>query len=208
MIFRLSQALLIVSFAGTIAIAPRAQEVPAQNRKAAPARAPQSRKESPKPQPDGPATKEEVQKYFAVMHIRENMQAMKDSMAKQSHQMVHEEIQESGASLPADFEERTDKLMDEMTNDFPVENLIEAIVPVFQQHLTRNDLEAITAFYSTPVGQKLLTEQPALTQESMQVAYGVLEKQMEVMRERVQTEIGQARLYPKPAQPNPPGKPQ
>jgi uncharacterized protein len=208
MISRLSQLVLIVLFANLISLTPRAQSVLAQNRKPTTKRTQQTPKESAKPKPDGPATKDEVEEYFAVMHIRENMQAMKDSMAKQSHQMVHEEIQESGASLPADFEERMDKLMDEMTNDFPVENLVEAIVPVFQQHFTRNDLEAITTFYSTPVGQKLLNEQPALTQDSMQVAYGVLEKQMEVMRERVQTEIGQERLSPKPAQSKPSGKPQ
>jgi hypothetical protein len=147
-----------------------------------------------KPAPDEPPTKEEVEKYFTVMHIRENMQAMMDTMTKQSYQMVHDEIVKSGAPLPANFEERMDKLMDSMMKDFPVDTLIEAIVPVFQSHFTKDDLIAITDFYSKPVGQKLLKEQPELTQESMRVSYSLMQQRMESMREQVQTEIGQARL--------------
>jgi uncharacterized protein len=166
----------------------------------------QPRSASRKPAAEGPATKAEVEKYFQVMHIRENMEMMKDSMVKESHQMVRDEIEKSGASLPPDFEERMDTLMDGMMKDFPVNDLIEAIVPVFQRHLTGSDLRAITAFYSTPIGQKLLNEQPAMTQESMQVAYGVMQGRMETMRERVQTEIGQARLSAKPDQSKPPAR--
>jgi hypothetical protein len=148
----------------------------------------------PKPEPDGPASKEEVEKYFQVMHISDNMQAMMTAMVNQTHDMVHDEIEKSGAKLPSDFEARMDALMDEMLKQYPVQQLTDAIVPVFQQHFTRNELKAITAFYSTPVGIKLLREQPELTQQSMQISYGLLQQRMEVMREKVQTEIGQSRL--------------
>jgi len=160
-----------------------------------------------KPEPDGPASKEDVQKYFAVMDIRENMAAMLDAMAKQSHQMAHEEIEKSGAKLPPDFEGRMDKLMDSMMKDFPADQLTDAIVPVIQRHLTRNELRSVTAFYASPAGQHLLKEQPAITQESMQVAYGVMQTRMETMREQVQTEIGMSRLDTKPGASEAPAKP-
>ena len=166
-----------------------------------------TRHAKPKPEPDGPASKEDVEKYFAAMEIRENMAVMLDAMAKQSHQMAHDEIEKSGAKLPPDFEERMDKLMDNMMKQFPVENLTDAIVPVIQKHLTRNELRAVTAFYATPAGQKLLKEQPAITQESMQVSYGVMQSRMETMREEVQTEIGMSRLDTRPVAEAPPAKP-
>jgi hypothetical protein len=166
-----------------------------------------ARRAKANPEPDGPASKEDVEKYFTVMNIRENMAIMLDSMAKQSYQMAHEEIEKSGAKLPPDFEERVDKLMDNMMKGFPIDELTDAIVPVIQRHLTRNELKAVTAFYATPAGQKLLKEQPAITQESMQAAYGVMGKRMETMRDQVQTEIGLSRLDTKPPAAAAPAKP-
>jgi hypothetical protein len=46
--------------------------------------------------------------------------------------------------------------------------MVDAIVPIYQKHLTKADLTAITAFYSSPAGQKILAEMPAIMSESMQ----------------------------------------
>jgi uncharacterized protein len=45
---------------------------------------------------------------------------------------------------------------------------VDAIVPIYQKHLTKADLEALTQFYGSPVGQKILNEMPAILSESME----------------------------------------
>src|SRR5262249_46632152 len=90
-----------------------------------------------------------------------------------------------------DLEVRMNKLMDDMMKNFPFEEMIQAMMPVYQKHLTKTDASAMVAFYSTPTGQKLIREQPAITQEAMQAAAPLIQKQMASTMERVQQEVTQ-----------------
>ena len=40
------------------------------------------------------------------------------------------------------------------------------MVPVYQKHLSKSDVEEMIKFYSTPTGQKILREMPAMTAEA------------------------------------------
>ena len=50
-----------------------------------------------------------------------------------------------------------------------MDELVDKLVPVYQKHMSLEDIKAITAFYRTPAGQKLATKQPLIMQESMQI---------------------------------------
>ncbi len=140
---------------------------------------------------DAPATKEDVQRYLDVMHSREMMAQMVDAMARPMHQMIHEEYLKDKDKLPADFEARTNKMMDEWMKSFPWDELLQSMVPVYQKHLTKGDINAIVAFYSAPAGQKLLREMPAMMAEAMESMMPLLRKQMDAMTERIQQEVAQ-----------------
>lgn len=49
-----------------------------------------------------------------------------------------------------------------------IDRLVELLAPIYAKHLTIQDLEAITGFYSTPAGSKLAKATPFITAESMQ----------------------------------------
>jgi hypothetical protein len=140
---------------------------------------------------DAPASKEDIEKYLDTMHSRELMKSTMAAMTKQMHQMTHAQL-EKQPNLPPDFEARMDKMMDDMMKDFPIDELIQAMVPSYQKHLSKGDVEALTAFYSTPTGQKVLKEMPAMTADAMQAASGIVQKMMAKMQERLQSEIAQA----------------
>lgn len=84
-----------------------------------------------------------------------------------------------------------DQSMDDMIKEFPVDEMMQAMVPAYQRHLTKGDVEALTAFYSTPTGQKVLKEMPAMTADAMQSASGVIQKMMAKMQERLQSEMAE-----------------
>ena len=109
---------------------------------------------------DAPASKEDVEKFLDAMHTRELMKSTMESMKKQMHQIVHQQVV-SQANLPADFETRMDKMMDDMFKNFPTDDLLQAMIPAYQKHLTKGDVDSLTAFYSTPSGQKILKEMSA-----------------------------------------------
>src|SRR5271155_5568758 len=139
---------------------------------------------------DAPASKEDIEKYLDTMHSREMMKSTMAAMTKQMHQMTHAELQNQ-PNLPPDFEARMDRMMDDMIKDFPVDELIQAMVPAYQKHLTKGDVDALTAFYFTPTGQKVLKEMPAMTADAMQSASGIIQKMMATMQDRLQSEIAQ-----------------
>jgi hypothetical protein len=140
---------------------------------------------------DAPATKEDVQKYLDVMHSREMIAQMLDALSKPMHQMMHEQYLKDKDKLPADFEARMNKMMEDMMKGFPWDEILQSMVPVYQKHLTKGDIDAIVAFYSAPAGQKLLREMPAMMAETMQTMMPLLRKHIEAMTARMQGQVAQ-----------------
>jgi hypothetical protein len=140
---------------------------------------------------DAPASKADIERYLDAMHSRTMMKNMMGTMTIQMHKMVHEQM-EKQSNLPPDFEAKMDKITDDMFNNFPVDELIDVMIPVYQKHLTKGDIDALVAFYSSPAGQKFIKEMPAITSESMQAASGIIQKMSANAMQRVQDEIAQA----------------
>jgi len=140
---------------------------------------------------DAPATKADVEKYMEVMHSHDMVKQMLDAMSKPMHKMVHDQYMQHKDKLPADFEARTNQMMDDMLQRMPWDDMLQALVPVYQKHFTKGDLEAVTAFYSSPVGQKLLHEMPAILADSMDVMMPFMQKHVEAVGQRVQQQMAE-----------------
>ena len=61
----------------------------------------------------------------------------------------------------------------------------------FARALFKGDMDALIAFYSTPTGQKVLQELPAVTAEGMQAMMPIMRKSVEKMTERAEQEVNQ-----------------
>jgi len=140
---------------------------------------------------DSPATKEDVQRYLEVMHSREMMSKMLDAMTKPMHQMMHEQYERDKDKLPPDFEARTNKLIDDYLKQFPWDEILQSMVPVYQKHFTKGDIDQLVAFYLSPTGQKLLKELPAITSESMQTMLPLMQQQIEKMTRQLQQQAAE-----------------
>lgn len=140
---------------------------------------------------DAPASKEDVQKYLEIMHSREMIAKMTDAMLGPMHQMMHEQFLKDRAKLPPDFESRITKEMDDFLRTFPFDEMLQAMVPVYQKHFTKNDMDNLVAFYSTPTGQKLIQELPAISAESMQTMLPLVQRHVEVLQSRIQQQVAQ-----------------
>ena len=70
--------------------------------------------------------------------------------------------------------------------------IVAAFAPIYEQLLTKEDLEEIIKFYESPVGQKLAKAQPAIMQGNLQVMQQV---QMPIVQ-RVQQVLQEKGLLP------------
>ncbi len=61
---------------------------------------------------------------------------------------------------------------------FSVDELIDAVIPVYQNHLTHADVRSLIEFYSSESGQKYLKELPAMSAESMQAVQPLIKEHL------------------------------
>jgi uncharacterized protein len=154
-------------------------------------------------QSDVPATRADIVKLFEVMNIRQQMRLTMDSVMKQQSKLVRESLQKRFPEMTDEHLKRLDSAMKETLSDMPVDGMIDDMVPVYLKHLSKLDVEAMSSFYSTPTGKKLLAEMPAMTSESMQAAYPRMQAMMDKMMQRVEQmaeeEQKKTEASPKPA---------
>ena len=138
---------------------------------------------------DQPATKADIDRYMETIHSHEMMVQMVVAMSTPMQKMVHEQYEKNKDRLPADFEARTNKEMEDMLKDLPWNDMLEAMVPAYQKHFTRGDMDALTAFYSSPTGQKVMREMPGLMADSMEIMMPIVNKHVEKVARRMQDEM-------------------
>jgi hypothetical protein len=72
-------------------------------------------------------------------------------------------------ALKQSIPEASDEFWLDVATEMNFEQLITSIIPVYQQHLSEADVQAILKFYTTPAGKKLISSQPIIMQQSMQI---------------------------------------
>ncbi len=138
---------------------------------------------------DDPASKDDVILYLRTMHSHDLMKKMMEVQAQSMQQLLKTQFQKDRANLPADFDARMAKLVGELLKNMPVDDITQAMIPAYQKHFTHGDIEAMNAFYSSPVGQKVLQELPAVMQEGNQEAMPMLSKYLSEWQEKVKKEF-------------------
>jgi hypothetical protein len=142
--------------------------------------------------PNTPATREDIERYLAITRSRDMMQKTLAAMLGPMHEMIHEQYLRNKDKLPAGFEQREISEMDEMLKNMPFDEMKQSMVPVYQKHFTKGDIDALISFYSSPTGQKMLRELPAIMGEAMQSMLPIMRIYIETVKTRVQDEFAQA----------------
>ncbi len=151
-----------------------------------------------------PATKDQVELLLRTMQSHDTMQRTVEGMLKPMHQMLRAQFEKDGKPVPPDFESRYHKMFDELIKSMPMDEMTQAMVPVYQKHFTNGDVKGLIAFYESPTGQKFLQEMPEVTSESMQAMMPIMRDYMSGAEEQMQEEV---KDMEKPAPKNSPDSP-
>ncbi len=127
---------------------------------------------------DAPATRADVEKLFTTLHIHEQIRSIMEISAKQSMQTVRESLKQKLPNVTDDDLDRATAMTDTLLKSMDLDGMLNDMIPVYQRHLTKSDVAAMSAFYETPTGQKLLREQPAMTAEAMKAVQPRMEKML------------------------------
>jgi hypothetical protein len=151
---------------------------------------------------DGPPSPDQVRKLLVLLRVRAELQITLDAMKQQVNAGAVQTFSDKVPNpTPAQLKQ-VNFVVDEVFRDLSLDDLIQDLVPVYQRHLTRSDVSALIAFYSSAPGQKILREQPAMMKESMQVAGTAQQQRMETLLAKLEVRIEQLiaqEQQPKPA---------
>ena len=148
---------------------------------------------------DAPATKEDIQKLFEVMQIHQQMRQVMDAMMKQQSAMIHETLKKRYPQTSPEKIARADQLIAETVKDMPMDAMLDDMIPIYQRHFSKTDIDAMSTFYGSPTGQKMMREMPQLTTESMQASYARMQKQMDTITQRAEQIVKEDQDKPKTA---------
>jgi uncharacterized protein len=137
---------------------------------------------------DSAASRDDILKLFDVMQVRDQMRQVMRQVTVQMRSMSREQMKKTDPNITAEELAKIDARSEQMIEAVPVNDMLDDMIPVYQKHLTKGDVDAMIGFYSTPTGQKILREMPAMAAEGMQALQPRMRKIMdETMRSLPQT---------------------
>ena len=134
--------------------------------------------------PDG-ASKEDVQKLFDVMASRDQVRQLMEQMFAQMQAINRQEMKKKHPEISDEELARAERGSRELIRSFPIDEMLSDMVPVYQRHFTKTEIDGLTAFYSSPIWQKFLHEMPAVTAETMQTAIPRIQATVDAALKRV-----------------------
>jgi hypothetical protein len=153
-----------------------------------------------------PATRDDVILYLRTMHSHDMMQKMMEVQSQAMQRMMKDQIRKEGTSVPADFDARMKKRMDELVKNMPMDEITQAMIPAYHQHFTKGDIQAMNTFYSSPVGQKVLEQLPAVMQQGMQAATPIISRYVSEWQQHTRQELEKTQKDAAPASPGSPSQ--
>jgi uncharacterized protein len=115
--------------------------------------------------PVDPAKEAHIRQLLEVTGSVKMAQDMMSQMANQLRPMLEK-------SLPPGEhnQEIADAFVQKMVSHANLEELIERLIPVYDQHLTDDEIQGLIQFYQTPLGQRYVQVMPDMMKQSYAVS--------------------------------------
>jgi len=109
----------------------------------------------------------------------------------QMRKLIREQLKKRHPDVSEADLARMDRESEDLIKNFPLDAMLNDMVPIYQRHFTKSEIEALTAFYSSPAGQKFLHEMPAVTAETMRAVYPKIEEEVDAALKRAEEKDSQ-----------------
>lgn len=133
-----------------------------------------------------PATIADVLHFFDVAATRRQLETAAGATSSMLPQllepMLMKELPDATEEQKVIIREFIQSTMETTMKSMPIDDMMKAMAPAYQQHFTHADMNQLCAFYESPIGKKLLEKMPILSAEGMKAVMPILqswnEKQM------------------------------
>lgn len=139
---------------------------------------------------DQQASRADIERMFQALRLQAQMKNIQDAMITNMDQLVEQSLPKEVLKdlTPAQrkkYDAYTQRTRERARNLYPIPEMLDDFVPVYQRYFSKADVDAVVAFYSSPVGARLLDSQPEMTKEGMAVLMPKLQERMQKMMEEI-----------------------
>ncbi|HEX8924635.1 MAG TPA: DUF2059 domain-containing protein [Terriglobales bacterium] len=138
-----------------------------------------------KPAPAEPPSREDVLKLMNVLHAREQFEQVITAMTKQMKDSARESYKKQHPEVTEARLTKLDQVFDGMPPAMTIDQLLDDIVPVYQRYLTKQDVTAVIAFYSSDVGQRFYGALPKIQEEGAAISDDKIADRVEAYIQRL-----------------------
>src|SRR5437899_4455123 len=114
---------------------------------------------TPGPLPADAPSRDQVLTLLDLLQVRRNMAVMMDSMKQIMKQGAEQSFREKVHNPTPEQLAAVRGMIDDVIDGISADDMVNAVITIYQRHLSKSDIEEMIRFYSSPVGQKLLREQ-------------------------------------------------
>jgi len=165
---------------------------------------------------DQQPSQEQLTKLFEVMRIKQQVQSMRQIVPSMVQQQIQSAVKQTEQSLPTGTkltpEQRQQiqavisKYVGKAMDLYPADEMMTDMSGIYQKHLSKDDVDALIAFYSSPAGQHLLDAQPTIAQEFMPIVMAKVTQRSQAMTREMMKEMAEIAPATKPSAEKPAGK--
>lgn len=148
--------------------------------------------------PEDQPTKEQLARLFDAMKLKQQMAAMMKSLPAMMQQQVSQQMKSMTANMPGGsitpeqqeaLEKLTKKYMDKAFSLYPADEMIADMSSIYQRHLSKEDVDAMIAFYASPAGQHLLELSPVVMKEYMPLVMGRMQERTKALTDEMMKDM-------------------
>src|SRR5260370_35176537 len=90
------------------------------------------------------------------------MKLVMDQVSQQMRSISHEQLRKRDPNITSAEIAKLDPMADQLIKEMPISAMLDNMIPVYQKHLTKPHVDAMFGSYSTPRGNILWREVPAI----------------------------------------------
>jgi len=141
-----------------------------------------------------PATRSDILEMFRNMHLKQQFESqvlpqLKVKIPAVIHSSINEKFADPSPAQKKKIGEFAERMVSEHFLEIPVDDMVEASLPVYQRYYTHDELVQVNNFLSSPAGQKFVTTGHQVSQETYKLNSAALQKWADRQKAEIDVEI-------------------
>jgi hypothetical protein len=138
-------------------------------------------------------TRQEILNLFDAIQLKRTLSSSQEMAMKNAVSVAQQMFQQSaGADNKAQMDEMLKGVMEDVRRAFSIDEMVEAVIPIYQRHFTSADIDAFLAFQNSPVGKKMTDLQPVMMKESSEAVTAIQQRALPELMKKLDERVRKA----------------